>query len=276
MIFVLMIIRAASNFVRRFRRTPGQRPGPPTSLPESTGVMVHALHKSASMFLHQFFEDLCRRSKTDYVSIHHPDADQQTVAEARETSFVWCPLRTFDVSPTPFPRVRRCLRIFQVRDPRDILVSEYFSLGWRHSDANWSADAKRRRAEIQKMTIDEFVLTESHTGKPPLVDRMAPVCSAMASETACVVKYETMVTDFSTWLGQVIPHCGFSNAERLTRFLANKYRNEFTPDKDSNGHKRAIQPGDHRNQLQPETIDALNQRFGLILGELGYASLNRS
>ena len=238
-------------------------------MPSSTGLVVHALHKSASMFLHKFFHDLCERLSCSYYSIHNVPANESDISDSINHSFVLCPVRSFNCDSYVFPQLKQVRYLLQVRDPRDILVSEYYSLGWRHTSKNWSDEALRRREKIQSMSIDQFVLDEPH-GKPPLLERYRPVMELGKRNNVCVVRYETLVTQFPNWLETVLELLELSNEKRLKQKLLIRYQDEFRPDSDEQGHKRNISPGDHRLKLAPETIAKLNERFRPLLQQLNY------
>lgn len=255
---------------RLFSRLFGGKPRRLHPFPDSTGLTVHALHKSASMFLYKFFDHLCREVEVPFYSIHHSPPDDQSIDSNRSASFVLGPVRSFNVEDWVFPRLKEQRRLIHVRDPRDILVSEYYSLGWLHSAAHWNDDAKARREKIQTTSIDDFVTDESLTGKSPLLDRMRPLFELSQDDRATIVTYEEMVTDFPAWLSKVLYAVNLQNDEALTRALIKQYENEFTPSAEG-GHKRNVTPGDHREKLQAETIHALNTKFAAVLEVMGYS-----
>ena len=137
--------------------------------PSKQALIVHALHKSASMFLHKFFNDLCCRKRVPYFSVHNRSIEMKTVPPGFDQSFVYGPIRSFDTNP--FKALESVNHLIQVRDPRDILVSEYYSLGWIHSDKGWTEKDKQLRSAIQKVSIDEFVVNEAKFSKYSLLDR---------------------------------------------------------------------------------------------------------
>ena len=239
-------------------------------LPESTGLIVHALHKSASMFLYKFFADLCDKTDCPLFSIHNSPAGENAIPADTHVSFVLCPVRSFDCEPYQFANLKRVNHLIQVRDPRDILVSEYFSLGWLHTSENWSEEGKQRRKTIQSMSIDEFVLEESLHGKLPLFERMKPVLQLSQQDNVELVKYETLVTHFPAWLETVLSFTGLGETHHLKRKLIRQYKDEFKPDQTGSGHKRNIAPGDHKEKLTEQTIEILNQRFSPVLKQLNY------
>ncbi len=262
-------MKALANVKRRLKRTLGYRHTLRSDFrTEKTALIVHGLHKSASMFLFKFFDHVCRDIQVPLHSINHAQPNHESVNDTATESFVYCPERSFDCHRFRFPNLKQ-IHLFQVRDPRDILVSEYFSLGWRHRDQEWNEAEKQRRAQIQQLTIDQYVLREHETSAQPLLTRYLPLLAELKKPTTRVVKYETMVEDFPAWLEVVLPVMGLNNAGDIEH-LARHYRHEFEPDPSTDGHKRNVRAGDHKRKLKPETIDVLNERFQQILSALGY------
>lgn len=235
---------------------------------QKKALIVYGLHKSASMFLFKFFDHVCREIEVPMHSINYAQRNHEAVNETTAASFVYCPERSFDTTGFRFPKLKQ-IHLFQVRDPRDILVSEYFSLGWRHRDHAWNEEEKRRREEIRQLTIDQYVIRESNINKQPLLTRYLPLLAELEKPSTHVVKYETMVGDFPEWLRTVLPVMGLSSEDDIVH-LARHYRHEFQPDPSDNGHKRNVSAGDHKLKLQPATIAVLNERFRPILSALDY------
>ena len=248
-----------------FRRLKGQSPSATFSQP--TAVPFHALHKSASMFLYKFFDELAARSGTRLFSANNETPDHHDFPSEADTSFFVGPIRSFEVGNFRFPQKTK--RIVQVRDPRDILVSEYFSLGWLHTDQSWTDQAKKRRQKIQTVPIDEYALNQEQYNKYSLLERFQPLESLLQDHGTLVVTYECMVTDFDRWLEQVLEFVFDSPALPLKAHFSKRFRDEFVPSQ-AGGHKRKITPGDHKNQLADETIEQLNEKYSKVLGRLGY------
>jgi hypothetical protein len=233
------------------------------------GVDVHAVHKSATMFLFQFFGRLAQQYDFDFYSENNDPANQDKLAPDNQRNFCRCPIRTFEAIESEFDFETKRHLIFHVRDPRDILVSEYFSIGWIHPTEG--SDLDERRKTFQQMPIDEYVLRECEKSSWPLQEKFRPLLEReLNPEFETIVTYETMVTDFQSWAEQVLPPFGVRFPKLVAIKLAWRYRNEFKVAVESMTHKRRIAPGDHRDKLEPATIDALNQRFETVLTRFGY------
>ena len=232
------------------------------------GIVVHALHKSASMFLYKFFKRLSERQELAFYSENNAPSNPLTEHASVQSDFCHCPVRTFDID-TALENEFDVQRIFHVRDPRDMLVSEYFSFGWTHSTENTELD--ERRLEIQKMSIDNYVIGQSESSLWPLEEKFAPLMARKSEKNSeLIVQYETMVTNFPKWVSKAIRPFKFRIPQFQVAKLAWRYRNEFTPSADGTGHKRKITPGDFREQLKPKTIQILNDRFADVLERFGY------
>jgi len=234
-----------------------------------SALIVHGLHKSATMFLYKFFSDLCSRIDIPLYSIHTGELPD----ESTNHSFVLCPIRSFETANFSFPILDNTRHLFQLRDPRDVLVSEYYSIGWRHSVEGWPQEDLDRRELIRTLSIDEYVLREPEISKYPLLDRFAPLMR-LELGSYDVIKYETMVTDFPKWLVSCLRAVDIDpTSEANSKFvasLANRYRDEFRAEDSESAHKRNVTPGDHCNKLEPETIEVLNERFAAVLNKFGY------
>lgn len=232
-------------------------------------IDVHALHKSATVFLHSFFAYLARKQAFRFFSIENEPPPRWHEDNKTHINFCRCPIRTFSSQENTLPSEVQAYKIYQIRDPRDILVSEYYSFGWIHP-VNQNQLEKRREA-IQNMSIDQYVLEQSESSNQPLEQRYQPLLDQdLDPEYTQVVTYEEMVTNFPKWAQKVVQPFGCRFPTWWGLKLGWRYRNEFKISSESMEHKRRITPGDHRNKLQPETISILNDRFAEILDRFGY------
>lgn len=250
------------------------------SVLKENGIFVHALHKSASMFLYKLFKDLSRERKIAYFSINDRHSELIQFNSKIKTGFCWCPERSFDIVGQTYPNLSKIYRIFQLRDPRDILVSQYFSIGWIHPTEEWSDRKKKIRDYVRSLTIDEYVLraaekeTIGMAGRP-LKSMYEPILDITKSDRPeiIIVKYEEMISNYKNWLSKVIkPFNFFRTIEPLIlQKYYLKYRQEFVaPLQENLTHKRKITPGDYREKLKPKTIEQLNEIFKNILVKFNY------
>ncbi len=237
---------------------------------QPTGIIVHGLHKSGTMFLYQLFQRLARARKIEFYSSNHATPNDQFVTPEIDHDFCLCPIRTFADGPTCFGSHLRIKRIFHVRDPRDVLVSQYFSYGWRHTEEGFNPGRQRQRESIRSMSIDEYVLNQKSVVQP-LKRNYADLIHRQPYALRSVVRYEQMVLDFPSWLERVLAPFEFRMPGIVKTRFAFRYRNEFQAESDPRAHKRNVLPGDYLRRLQPQTIDQLNAIFEPELRALKYS-----
>lgn len=235
-----------------------------------TGIFVHGLHKSGTVFLYQLFQRLARARKIESYSSNHAQPNDHLVTASMDHDFCLCPIRNYSDHPAALPQRLQIKRIFHVRDPRDTLVSQYFSYGWRHTEEGFHPGRHRQRDLIQSIGIDDYVLHQQGV-IGPLKKRYADLIHRPISELQNVVTYEQMVTDFPSWLEKVIRPFEFRFPSLIKKRFAFRYRNEFRPDPNPASHKRNITPGDYLKKLKPETISKLNEIFEPELRTLNYS-----
>lgn len=168
------------------------------------------------------------------------------------------------MAPYPFPNMDK-LKIFLVlRDPRDVLTSNYFSTLFNHPlTANDMIDKRKKYADYD---IDKYVLEFA----PELHSRYKQYCNDfLGKENVLFLKYEDMVADFKPWLQKLARHLDLENRdqkiEELVEATSFKVKKE-----DKKSFVRNITPGDHKNKLKPETIATLNEIFKEELIKLKY------
>lgn len=156
--------------------------------------------------------------------------------------------------------------VFFIRDPRDILVSAYYSFKFSHRFSNFSKMQERQKKQLEILnnsTIDEWVLFKSKEWKgffktfDSLFDE---------NQGKNLLKYEEMIDNW--------PSFSFKIQEilNLDEELLNKIFTETRPNltEQINEHKRSGRTEGFRLKLSNSTIQILNESFADILMKYGY------
>ena len=155
--------------------------------------------------------------------------------------------------------------IFFVRDPRDILLSAYYSFGFHHKlspDLNVRSRQLAVRSSLQSTDIDEYVLSNAVFFQRSF-RMISELCDA--SQFGLVVKYEEMILDFDQFVASVNQFFDLTPAViRHTHNVSRPKQNEV------DAHRRSGQPGEFRRKLKPETVESLNLILADVLQEFGY------
>lgn len=161
--------------------------------------------------------------------------------------------------------------ILMVRDPRDALVSFYFSMTSSHVTPDTENTAMqalfKERSAAAFQRVDDYVLEKS----ADVLDTFGNYLRyAVGHPSVLIVTYEEMIANYGAWLDKIIKHAGFTpTPEAVTRYIGSAPRPKKSENPDR--HIRQITPGDHRRKLRPETINELNLRFADSLKAFGYS-----
>lgn len=170
------------------------------------------------------------------------------------------------------PDLEKYRVVLMIRDPRDVLVSEYYSIAYSHVVPDMSGDKfeefMNRRNTAQKMTIDEFVSIDA--------DRVCGILERYRSllvnkyPDTYITRYEEMVTDFQSWLPGLIRACRLEITDDLLRSMLEENNRLRPKAEDARRHIRKGTAGDYKEKLKPDTIDRLNTKLSSFLDTFGY------
>lgn len=169
------------------------------------------------------------------------------------------------------PDLQKYRTLVMVRDPRDLLVSGYYSYSKSHAmpeAPDKAADLLALREKMQNQGIDSYVLEASERTR----ENMQQYIDLRQSHPSiCILKYEDMLADFPTWLDNLLEHCQWQISVSLRDTLIR----QSTPQTDKvredvSNHRRQVTPGNYKAKLQDQTIAQLDEKFAEIFVELGY------
>lgn len=162
------------------------------------------------------------------------------------------------------------LTVLIVRDPRDALTSEYFSMAHSHEPPR-SGDKiesfEELRDSARTVGIDQYVIEES--------DRVGRVYQRyldllVTRPNVYITTYEEMILDFQTWLDSLLDYCELKISPQLKHQLLEEALRSRPRKENVSQHIRQALPGDHERKLHAETIAHLNSVFSNILREFNY------
>lgn len=285
--------RAAAAFELR-REFPVEhrlmRGGDP-SASERPSVLHFSVNKAATQYaksvLFQFaranrmlpvaLHDLAFRSNLPYMTGVRGEAAERYQRVFRQKGYVYSAFG----GVVPWIRGLENYRIvIIVRDPRDILVSEYYSIGWSHSipprTSHRRAELKKKRVKARELSVDEYVLSrlaECRTSFEDITRFIDGFRKADGAGHLEVLRYEDMVESFESWLSTLVRACGFDpNPELESALLAERSQNMkvLESGEDKKRHLRKGAPGDHREKLMPESCITITSELESLLGYFGY------
>jgi hypothetical protein len=241
------------------------------------------------MFIHKQCELLCAMAGLPYHSPNLPTSGLNarrllTDREIWRAGGCFAPVRFY----VDVPNIEQYDVLLHLRDPRDVLVSMFYSYCYIHPGE--IAPNTGYRKDVAESGIDAFVLgkasasssayrgdygtgghVEDLIGNLPQRYR-AYIDHLLGKPNVTLLKYEEMVCSYQTWLESFSRPFQLQDGARVVAELSAR-ASELFPKRasDTMTHMRHITPGDHRTKLMPATIAALNEIFGDTLRALGYA-----
>jgi hypothetical protein len=167
---------------------------------------------------------------------------------------------------------------FVMRDPRDLLVSSYFSTRNSHSPMG---DVLEVRKVLQELPRKEgmLYLIDNLTAKGTF-KAMRSWAVAPPSEQIRLFRYEDLVgEDQREQIDQLMRHCGIEIPQAELTTLLSRYSFSNMNDRKGAGavsHYRKGQPGDWRNHFDDDITEAFAKATGNLVEVLGYAARDES
>ena len=254
-------------------------------------IIAYTTHKAGSMVLHRVLKDICELNRIRYFSPNESKtqlpferifAGEDFIAKNRGC---FGPLRFF----VPTKALDEASVILHLRDPRDVLVSMFYSYCYMHA-----GEIERHtgyRKAVAEAGIDKFVLDmvspafheyrgdygigsryKEHVGT--VLDRYERYLSDLLGRpNTLAVSYEEMVLSFPSWLEKIVSAFELSDPEETRAVVAARHANSVAAEGEEDvwSHKRKVTPGDHREKLKSETIRELDRIFAPVLERLGYS-----
>jgi hypothetical protein len=163
--------------------------------------------------------------------------------------------------------------IVVLRDPRDILISMYYSWTFSHSIDKSRPTLVSHQGKLFNPTArmrekwkidgpDAFVLQYA-----PFVEKTLRtyIDDYIPRPNTTLLFYERLIEDPMKWVSDFVVALGVPRETMapVVDYLFNEFRPEFTaPVEDPNAHRRQMLPGDAERKLTADTLTALDERFG--------------
>lgn len=246
---------------------------------EPDSVFFFTFHKCASSLFSSFvLKNLSGLTHVDYSQrIYSGNMEVSGALDFRKKGVVYGPVRLSSdrTSPDYAPLIARTseptfindrIALILVRDPRDILVSSYFSFAFSHSFSRVPEIRKKQEAyreKLLKTTVDEYVLESADNirGHFEAAGRVHSAC-----ERSVVLKYEDLIDRFEFFISE------FQRWVALDSDVVQEIHSRSRPrvQEDRTSHRRSGTTGEFRNKLESVTVRQLNRKLSDTLRTFGY------
>jgi hypothetical protein len=158
-----------------------------------------------------------------------------------------------------------------IRDPRDLLVSNYYSTLNSHIlpvGSRKRKNLKEKRKEAKNMDIDEWVTKNSNYYKK----RYRKYRTELLREhpNVHVDKFERMISNFDGFICDIFDYCNLDVNKKKKEYIE-EVMHKNNPDKENiNSRNRSGTPGDYKDKLKKGTIRYLDDEFAREIEYFGY------
>jgi len=245
-------------------------------------TVVLTLHKSASMFLFGYFKDVAEHKGIRFYSENLNNVDDFNTRDSNET-FILSPHR---VTPKDFHEpitqskqiltnnLSNTVYIVHVRNPIDILVSEYYSFGFMHkvSEKN-KTGLEEIRKYVKDHTIDEYCIKRARDTSLKYKKLYEIIEKNINNPDYVFSSYSEMKNDYKAWNAKMT---NILKVDDQKQPLYSKYKDQFllkpldNADIIHHNVKRHIRDGSDKQyltQLTPDTVKTLKEMFSVIIPE---------
>lgn len=159
--------------------------------------------------------------------------------------------------------------IVMSRDPRDALVSHYYSVKDAHV-----INSKRMQDHVNQaknLSVDEYVLDDYM--QQEIVKFLTQTLTMIRSDLDCLyLRYEDMVRDPRTFVSSIVSYLNASVGEEIIEGIVEKAFGGETVVVEENNlrHRRSGKWGQFRDKLEPDTQNILWKRLESLMLPLGY------
>ncbi len=171
------------------------------------------------------------------------------------------------------PDLEKYMMLLVIRDPRDILVSRYYSISYNHPlpapVSGKFIEFITKRNKARNMDIDSFAIEKSDLVLD-IFERYR-VLLLKNHSNVYLTRYEDMLDDFHSWLISILDYCELKLDKKDVEILIRENK-EIKPVKEDkqNRYRRGV-AGDFREKLSSKTIDYLNIKFENVIKTFDYS-----
>lgn len=243
-------------------------------------VYFFTLHKCASSLFAQkilpFVEGLKHVDYAKEIFSGNLIPSKKTISFA-SIGFIYGPIRLsapknlFLYSDFVVPAIENCIRkkgkpLFMIRDPRDILISQYYSFGFSHgisSEPSIQSSQLEIRKQIATMSLDEYCLLNAEKTAENFWE-LKQLANKYPADS--LFKYEHLIENPEVFIAQLKQFVPLKQKKiEEIKMLSRPRECE-----DIFSHKRSGKIRAYAEKLKPQTISKINQKLEKILKEFEY------
>lgn len=244
----------------------------PKSSEKYPSVLLFGLPKTGTTLLANVFKIACSQLEQGHVPLHDQlfkqglgGASDEILIPLNEVfsaqGYAYGTFRKYYNFITPAV-LNKLNKIVIVRDPKDMLVSDYFSMAYSHPMPGGKAKSHfiKLRDSLQEADINEAVRRRL----PNFIERIQTFRNVFPTSNLKVYQYEDIIFEKQQWIKDMMDFCEWPMTDRhIAKILESV---DIFPEKeDKSNHIRQVAPGNYKKYLSEETIAYIDQYLDLFL-----------
>ncbi len=253
------------------------------NLKKPDSAIFYTTHKCASTFVYRLFDVILKNSEyefIDYAGAIFSAGDKLKIESPYETFLEQAYSDLYSLHGKIYGPQRQYLdfsgrnnfkHMFFLRDPRDVLVSSYFSNKFTHAEPLNTVHRNQfleKRENTKTKEIDSYVLEEAEAWIYPLYKQYWEL--RVTAKSYIYLKYALFVEDTPEFIQKICEfldlHPSPEDIDLLTQ--------EASPTQDIEvmKHKRSGKTGQYLEKLHPSTVEKLNHFLSDVLYDWEFKS----
>ena len=163
-------------------------------------------------------------------------------------------------------------KVLLVRDPRDMMVSLYFSMKHSHAIPKRGAGSKRmqdRRVLTRELDINEYITAHAELDAQIFKRNVERYRRFVFDDRLRLYHYEQVIFDKAAWVRDLTGYLSIPASDKLIDRVVRQ--NDIFPEReDPSAHIRQVRPGNYRRHLNEDSIALLNEWYADELEYFGY------
>jgi hypothetical protein len=245
-------------------------------------VIAISYHKAGTVMFSRILQELCDSGQRSYVQWEEELVGQgQSLPEFSEAvasllvprGYIYGVFRTYPEALSA-PSARELVKLCLIRDPRDVVVSFYYSMRQSHPlpiDGAARQAFIDNRSYLNRISLDEAIVSNYFDSIFP---NMAKIAALISDKQTIVYRYENVIFSKSEWIKDIASKLYIDVPDGVLAELITKV-DVFPPEEQPAEHIRRVIPGDYYNKMSQESLVYLEERYQSVLEELGYGSSTR-
>lgn len=246
-------------------------------------IVFMGVRKSGSTIFFKLVQAICKAGGRTPVDVANKFFNQDIPANAwRNLDAVTSILAPgniysgFRASPNAFvksPHWKDAVKVFLVRDPRDALVSQYFSTAFTHSlpsaevavagGIRETLGAKREMA--QAMSVEDYVMQNLRG----FVNTYRDYNKLLDGHAVQLYRYEDVIFKKREWIHDIAAKIGVQlSGEAVEEILS--WADVRPSTEDPKQFVRKVTPGDYKEKISSAGIAQMNKELAPVVRQYGY------